>query len=459
MLKKFFSYKIFLKIVILFIFAVGFAGLLRHHYICEQSANTCKDGGKFKSLRIIASTIAEIPKTVKLMYQRGTINLNKIDDISRHKDKKRFVQFIAKERDALLVIPRYDPSLNYSVTDIIDLKNFELIHTYRHDISAMNKKVTRKDLFPRINIDSSSNRFRYFSPLILENGSLIADSTLSPLFKIDFCSNLEWLNEEEPFHHSKMLDHEGNMWVTGGGDLYQTSDYVKKYNIRGFWDNLIMKVNPETGKIIYTKSIIEILIENKIFPENYPITTAKWGQLNPIHVNDVEPALSDSQHWKKGDIFISIRNQNAIIHYRPTNDRVINYIVGPFYEQHDVNIISEKEISIFNNNNNYIDNKFSEIIVYNFETKQFKKLFNDQLKKENFKTVTSGKSHLFEDGSLLVEEMMYGRIILLNSNGEKEWEYINKDKNGNIGLLYWSRVIEDKLMVEKLKFLIKNKKC
>ena len=98
-------------------------------------------------------------------------------------------------------------------------------------------------------------------------------------------------------------------------------------------------------------------------------------------------------------------------------------------------------------------------MIYNFETKKFRKLFNDQLQKENFKTISQGLSHTFKDGSLMVEESNHGRIILFNSKGEKEWEFVNKDKNGNIGFVSWSRVIEDEIFIKKFKSLVKNKKC
>ena len=127
--------------------------------------------------------------------------------------------------------------------------------------------------------------------------------------------------------------------------------------------------------------------------------------------------------------------------------------------QHDVDIISDREISIFNNNRFFTNNKYSEVVVYNFETKTFSKKFNYQLKKENFQTKSQGLSHIFKDGSLMVEEQNHGRIILFNNKGEKEWEFVNKDKNGIIGFTSWSRVIEDELFIEKFKSLIKSEKC
>ena len=36
------------------------------------------------------------------------------------------------------------------VVDVVDLNNFEVIHTYNHDIAEMNNKVKNTDEFPRI---------------------------------------------------------------------------------------------------------------------------------------------------------------------------------------------------------------------------------------------------------------------------------------------------------------------
>ena len=158
-------------------------------------------------------------------------------------------------------------------------------------------------------------------------------------------------------------------------------------------------------------------------------------------------------------MFLSPRHQSAIIHYRPSSNKVINYITGPFAQQHDVDIISDNEISIFDNNNFFDNNEHSEVIIYNFETKTFRKLFNNQLQKENFKTGSEGLSHILKDGSLMIEEQNHGRIILFNNKGEKEWEFVNKDKNGDIAVISWSRIIEDNLFIKNFKSVVKNNKC
>ena len=73
--------------------------------------------------------------------------------------------------------------------------------------------------------------------------------------------------------------------------------------------------------------------------------------------------------------------------------------------------------------------------------------------------MTEGLVEILKDGSMMIEEQNHGRLIFINKNGEKEWEFVNKDKNEDIGIVSWSRIIEDELLIEKFKLAVKNKKC
>ncbi len=446
MFKKIFNYSFFLNLFFVFVIIIFFGAVLKYHY----------EGGKrFQSLQKIANLLASIPLHTIVMIENKSLNLNKPAILKRHKNKKRFQKFIDTERSGLLVLPRYVNDLNRSVVDIVDLKDFKVIHTYKHDVDHMNDQVINKAEFPRLKIDGALIRFQYFNPIILENGSLISQAS-GPLFKIDFCSKLKWLNDQEVFHHSISVDSEKNIWVPSR--MSPHSKNVESYEIKNFYDDSITKLNLD-GKILYQKSVIEILIENKILPENYAVTMALANHLDPIHLNDIEPALTDTKYWKKGDVFLSIRTLSSIIHFRPSSNKIINYITGPFAMQHDVDFVSDKEISIFNNNNFPIESDYSEVLIYNFETKTFRKLFDDQLKKENFKTYSQGELQILNDGSLMVEEQNHGRIIFFNNQGEKEWEFVNKDLKGDINRITWSSIIEDEIFIKNFKLLLKNKKC
>jgi hypothetical protein len=417
-------------------------------------------GKKYIFLKDPILFIAEIPYTPLMMIKTRSLNPNRPPILTKHIDKKRFEKFIDNKRNALLVLPRYDNDLSRSVTEIIDLNNFEVIHTYKHDISEMYSQVQNTKEFLNASINLSINdspiRFEYKHPLILDDGSLISDSGDSPEFRIDFCSNLKWINDEEIFHHSKNFDFEGNIWIPS--HLNPKSKYVKKYELKDFSDDSVSKINID-GKILYNKSVIEILIENKIVPNNFAINSYLLGNKDPIHLNDIEPVFIETDYWKQGDLFLSLRNQSSIIHYRPNTNKIIKYITGPFSQQHDIDIISDKEIAIFNNNNFIVDNEYSEILIFNYKTGEFKKLFNNQLKKNNFKTITNGLFKILNDGSLMIEETVHGRIILFNNEGEKEWEFVNKDSKGEIRRVNWSRIIEDEIFIKNFKSLIEDKKC
>ena len=446
-MKKFFNYSVFLVLFLSFIGMMGFGAIVKYNY----------DGGeKYQFLQKTVMLISSVPVTFKQIIKFRTLNIDKPSPLLKHKDKKQFEKFIEDERSGLLVSSRYDYYMSRSVVDIIDLKNFEIIHTYKHDISKMNDQVLNKALYSNINIDQTPYKFRYFNPIILEDGSLISHNHDGPLFKIDFCSKLRWVNDKKKFHHMQNIDHEGNIWV--GTYMSPKSKYVKKYSLKNYKDDAITKINPK-GKIVYDKSVNELLIENNFIPENFALNSYSQQIINPLHLNDIEPVFNNTNYWMQGDLFLSLRNISAIIHYRPSTNKVINYITGPFAKQHDVDIISDKEILIFNNNEFYSNNQYSEILKYNFKTKKFTKLFNDQLQKENFKTKANGVSQFLKDKSLFVEESVHGRLMHFNNKGQKVWEYINKDKNGVISLFSFSYIIEDELLIKKLKLLIKNKKC
>ena len=445
-IKKHILYFSFLIFFCFFILLIASLSILKYHYV---------SGENYKFLQKKILFLSEIPFNIKKIFQTDNLNINAPPYLKKHIKKDRIKHFVSTDKNALLVLSRYNHSLASSVIDIINLNNFKTIHSYKPDIKEIIKKT--RDDYDYSNFKNYHSEIRSIlrHPLLLKDGSLITNSG-GPIFKIDFCSKLVWLNDIGKFHHSTELDHEKYIWQVG--EYAPKNIYIDKYN-KEILDFFIFKLNTD-GKIIYKKSVYKILIENKILPENYAIITStnKNNQISPIHLNDIQPALKNTKYWKTGDLFLSLKHLHAIVHYRPNSNKIINYITGPFSHQHDIDIISEKEISIFNNNTiNDMNN--SEVLIYNFENQKFTKVINEQLKKDNFQTTTNGLAHFFKDGSLLVEEQNHGRIIIYDKNGNKELEYVNKDKNGNIGLLKWVRVIENQEFIDKFKKLSKNKVC
>ena len=451
MFKKIELWIVILICLIFFIITIFFGALLKYHY---------NGGALFPKLRSTAVFLAEIPfniKKIEFSFSKSDQLLvqNKSDMppiLIKHQKKPKFKKYNQKNRDALLILPRYDGDKMRSVVDIVDLNNFKTLHTYSHDITAMNNMIDVNNIENKnVKIDDSEIRFEYRHPLVLSDGSLISHSEYAPLFKIDICSNLVWLNQLERFHHSNELVEEDKIWVPT--QMYPYSTTVSNHiNEPGFYDDAIARLD-KNGEIEFIKSVSELLIENGIKKTNI------LEIYDPIHLNDIEPARFKSDYWNKNDLFLSLPRFAVIVQYRPSTNKVIRYIQGPFSWQHDVDIISEEEISIFNNNNTAVTENNSEILIYSLKDENFYKKFNEQLIEDDFKTDTEGLSEILKDGSMLVEEQNHGRLIFFNNNGEKEWEYVNKDSKGNIYFISWSRIIEEKNLLTKIKESINNKKC
>ena len=138
MIRKIF--KFYLILLLILIFTSLYGSLLKHHY---------SGGKKHPNLQKFALTLAQIPNTaediINNILKGKDLNPNKPGILTKHKDKIRFKQFIPNKRNALLVLPRYDHSLNTSVINLVDLNNFEIIHTYSHDVNAMHNLITNRD--------------------------------------------------------------------------------------------------------------------------------------------------------------------------------------------------------------------------------------------------------------------------------------------------------------------------
>ena len=94
----------------------------------------------------------------------------------------------------------------------------------------------------------------------------------------------------------------------------------------------------------------------------------------------------------------------------------------------------------------------NEVLIYDFRYDSFESLLPKKIEKEDIRTITAGRSQILDDGSLLIEESNYGRLIYFDSKGNKKWEYINRAQDGHLYWIGWSRVLykqEDLAIVNK----------
>ncbi len=418
------------------IILIIFGSILRHHYL---------GGQKFQSIQKITVFLAEIPFNIKHIIETKTLYGSKILPLNDkiYKNKISFNKKLSSNHEELILLSRHDGDKNKSTVEIRNLNTFEILHTYNPDVNDLINNSKSQDV-------TNFERFYMWHPIITSDGGLITKNN-SSLIKIDFNSKLVWINDEREYNHSTEIDPDGNIYVPGWKRYIskKVANYVgtesSKINNKYIFKDDHINILNKDGKILFSKSVAEIFIENgyslKIFPQSDKFIK------DPIHLNDIQPVIEDGPYFKKNDLFLSLRNLNMIILYRPSSNKIIKIIEGPFINQHDVDIVNENTISIFNNNAfiNFKNEKYvkknNEIIFYNFETNTFSKKFDKIMQKLKVKTVYEGLVDYLKDGSVLVEETGNGRIILINKNGELVWEYLNLDSDKRIHRLWWSRVI------------------
>ena len=456
MLEKKISIRFLLIIIVIFFFLIAYYGAILTSALNDLDT----PNQRFSKLKKISIFIAEIPQNLKpSVIKKKFINLDTAEVFKANNQNEEGIK-IYKEinRDELLLVPRYDINLNRSVVEIRRIDNFKLLHTFKPSIAEIHKLIPNDWEFKHVRRDWTKERYIFNHPEIDTYGNLIFKSE-SPLVKIDFCGKILWVNHVDNFHHSIELDDNGNIFSPTY--IFPTSLDTSLFGQTKSWDTInvnddsITKVDQE-GNTIYQKSIIQILLDNGykglIFGMRHHFT---WDQL---HINDIQPTKFDTKYWQKDDLFISSRRLSMIMHYRPSNNKIINLIQGPFSRQHDVDIYSDKEISIFNNNEIvtkkglYVDGN-NEIIVYNFETKKFRKIFNETLRKIKPTSLTNGLHEFLKDGSLLIEDGPGGRLIYLDKKGDLVWEFNNNYR------ITWSRVVKDVVKIDKINELINEKKC
>ena len=123
-------------------------------------------------------------------------------------------------------------------------------------------------------------------------------------------------------------------WERGGKHIAYRGKYVMDGKSIHFLDNSIAKIDPETGYIKYVKSCAEMLRDNGL---EHLILRSEEPQ-DPMHLNDVEPALFSGAYFNKGDLFLSFRNLQCVLQFRPSSGEIVRVIDGPLAAQHDVDI-------------------------------------------------------------------------------------------------------------------------
>lgn len=400
--------------------------------------HTFKGGTKAGQVGEVVLTLSNLPSLIK--------RLNNADSYLRVRDdpapeQNGFDFSYGPETRAgagYLLLSRYDGDDRRAYVEYWDLNAQKLLHRWAPPINEINAASNLQAAGINLARDKNVQRMLIRHPAVTENGEILIKSR-TPISLVDMCSQVVWSNDSTLFHHAIETDDEGFHWVASRIEPTK----IPLVDPVNFIDDAITRVSPE-GDVVYQKSVSGILIANGM--ERYVYGRASYED-NPIHLNDIQPVEADGPHWKKGDLFLSLRSHSLIMLYRPETDKVVWYKEGPWLHQHDVDILDDHRISIFDNStlNGWRRTKVmghSSVRVFDFDTGLVTAPWDEALAALDFRTETEGLHQIRANGDLFVEEQNRGRLLQLDRSGNLVWSYVNRAGNGEIYRVGWSRILE-----------------
>ncbi len=451
MFKKIEIWVLYLTLVFAFCFAVFFGMQVRYELKGTHRKGVLSKGALF---------LVEIPTNIKKIFTErhgGDLRLegNFLDFSGFNGDPNSETQY--------LLLSRFNKEIIESIVELVDLKTFKVVHTWNPNITKHNILIdTKHPHFENHLRDKTDSNSRLRHPLLTEDGSVLYINQV--LEKIGKDSSLIWQNQKTAFHHSLEEDADGNYWIPSNSFPYKITQRHIDPAFGSYADNTLTKVSPE-GDILFEKSVSQIFIEHGLSR-----LLRLGGQYNtdPLHLNDIQPVLKTTKFWKKGDLFLSFRNLSMVMLYRPETNKIITMLSGHTSLQHDVDIISDERIAIFNNDSRFsnkkmpferglVINEYNKVVIYNFKTQQYESYLEESLKNNKVRTEIEGQSEILSNGDLFIEETRGGRLLYFKSDGELQWQYINKAEDGHVYFLSWSRILHTPKDLESVRNLLSKK--
>ena len=352
-----------------------------------------------KKVGAAAVSVAEVPwSLLKLVQPDKSMTVFRPKNVAGKSGWSTVDEAAAAGPEGYVLLSRYDGNLKRPVVELRSLPDGKVLYEWKPDVETLLKDVPRPASaiadYTRWNL----RRYRVIHPLLMDNGDLIIKDHQSALFRITPCGDAVWTQDEHLYHHSTQPDGAGGVWVPS----YVEPSPIKKTG-KLFKDDALARIGPD-GKLLYFKSLTQIMIDNGLF---YAIFGPGTKLDDPLHLNDIEPVLADGPYWRKGDLFLSLRHLSAIILFRPSTGKIVWMKRGPWMGQHDVDIIDDHTIGVFNNNaynagtGPYVRG-ISEVLYYDFATDSVSSPFRAGLEKIHTLSFYEGLFDLMPSGYLFM---------------------------------------------------------
>lgn len=310
-------------------------------------------------------------------------------------------RFPAPEDPGYLLFSGVDTKVKQGVVKLIRIADGAEMARWQPDFSYIYNQITDKRWFPK---GSQFNLLNHY-PILLNDGDIIFN-TDSSLVRQGNCSPKPLWVLDEAAHHSNELDETGDaIWAPS----ISTDGFPENIWLRNYVRGDALGHFSLDGRLLDRRSFANILINNGLAPL---LMGTSGSVLNddPIHLNQISVAQSDSAYWKRGDQLISSRHLSTIFLYRPSTNKIIWHQTGPWMNQHSVHFVNDHQISIFSNNvvsgpthkelSFLTPNYINRVYLFDFKNNQASQPYEKLLSAARPVTLTAGRAQILPDGGL-----------------------------------------------------------
>jgi hypothetical protein len=337
-----------------------------------------------------------------------------------------------------LLFSGVDPEARHSVVKLIRIADGVTMATWDPDWQEIYAMTTSKPWASKVVIGA----LRAFHPILLVSGDIVFN-TGGAVVRMGPCQQRPFWVLDETIHHSLELADDGTLWTAGVSDEGFAGNPWLRGRVR---DDALVRLSVD-GQLIEKRAFSQILINNGL----QSLLSGFGPELNkdPIHINQIQAAPSDTKHWQRGDLLISVRHLSTLFLYRPSTGRVVWHQTGPWMNQHSAEFVGDHSISVLSNNivagvpPEYAflnTSDLNRVFLFDFDSGSVTEPFADLLAKARPVTVSEGRAHILADGGLFFEETNYGRHIRFTKDALL-WSRVNDYDEDRIGMLSWSRYL------------------
>lgn len=379
-----------------------------------------------------AIAVARVPDTIKKLFRN--------DDAPYYRGKEfeklpaGFSRAPGFTDTGYALLSPWDEKRGRSVVRLLRLRDGAVLREIVPDVDAANAASRFHFASTDLRRDKKASRNRLTHPLLLPDGSLIVHDN-SPLARYDACGKLLW-SIDGFFHHSTELGPDGTLWAPYRPPVPQQPGVTAM-----FADDALAQASLD-GKLLKVERIADIFARNHLSG----LWRGRPYSDDPFHLNDIQPVFESGRWWQRGDLFLSFRNLSMVALYRPSTGRILWWQSGPWHFQHDVNILDDHRISLFDNNSliGYPDDRVegtNRLLVYDFAAGRTSSPWAAGFARNHIATRIQGRGTPLPNGDAMIEETELGRLLRMAPDGTIRWRFISADSARRRFALAWARYL------------------